>query len=83
MCVCECAYACVCVSVQGVCVCMWVSVCMHVCKHTLISYIPYLLQIDDPYCSEVDESVLENMETCVGFELSGVPIEKIDSSKDK
>ena len=43
----------------------------------------FLLQTDDPVCSEVDSSVMENLETCVGFELSGVLMEKIDSCKEK
>ena len=53
-------------------------------KHKHILYVYSLLfQTDDPFCSEVDSSVLENLETCVGFELSGVLIEKIDSCKEK
>ena len=40
-------------------------------------------QTDDPFCSEVDSSVMENLETCVGFQLSGVLMEKIDSCKEK
>ena len=40
-------------------------------------------QVEDPYCSQVSQLVLENTEGCVGFTLSGVPTDKLAGSKNK
>lgn len=42
-----------------------------------------LVEVDDPFCSDVSQLVLENAETCVGFTLTGVPSDKLGAVKDK
>ena len=42
-----------------------------------------LVEVPDPFCSDVHQSVMENAETCVGFTLTGVPTEKLCCIKDK
>ena len=42
-----------------------------------------LVEVEDPFCSDVQQLVLENAETCVGFTLPGVPLDKLDKVKDK
>ena len=33
------------------------------------------IQIEEPFCCEIDQLVLENAETCFGFTFGGVPME--------
>lgn len=43
-------------------------------KHAFV----LMLQIEEPFCCEIAQLVLENAETCFGFTFSGVPTEKMD-----
>ena len=42
-----------------------------------------LVEVSDPFCSDVQQLVLENAVSCVGFTLVGMPTEKLDKVKDK
>ena len=42
-----------------------------------------LVEVEEPYCSEVDQTVLENSQTCVGFTLCGVPTGRLAELPDK
>lgn len=42
-----------------------------------------LVETEDPFCSSVDQLVLENAESCVGVTLNGVPTDKLGAVKDK
>jgi len=41
------------------------------------------LQIDEPFCCDIDQLVLENSETCLGFTFSGVPVEQMQDLCDR
>ena len=38
-----------------------------------------ILQIEEPFCCEINQLVLENAETCFGFTFSGVPTDKLEA----
>ena len=42
-----------------------------------------LVEVPDPFCSEISDSVYENSESCVGFTFSGVPTEQLGLLEDK
>ncbi len=41
------------------------------------------IQIDDPFCSEVDQIIVENREVLLGFTLQGVPVDKLEEAPKK
>lgn len=42
-----------------------------------------LVEVEPPFCSDVQQLVAENKETCLGFTLCGVPSSQINSVQDK
>ena len=42
-----------------------------------------LVEVPEPYCAEISQSVYENSETCVGFLFSGVPTEQLSLLESK
>lgn len=42
-----------------------------------------LVEVPEPYCAEISESVYENSETCVGLTFSGVPTEQLPLLENK
>ena len=42
-----------------------------------------LVEVPDPFCSAISESVYENSETCIGFTFSGVPTEQLSLLEEK
>lgn len=42
-----------------------------------------LVEVPEPYCAEISQSVYENSETCVGFSFSGVPTEQLSILENK
>ena len=42
-----------------------------------------LVEVPEPFCAEISESVYENSEACVGFSFSGVPTNQLPLLEDK
>ena len=42
-----------------------------------------LIEVPEPFCAEISESVYENSEACVGFSFSGVPTDQLPLLEDK
>ena len=42
-----------------------------------------LVEVEPPFCSDVQQLVAENMATCLGFTLHGVPCGQISSVQDR
>ncbi len=42
-----------------------------------------LAQIEDPFCSDVDQIIVENRQVLLGFTLQGVPVDKLDVAPKK
>ena len=42
-----------------------------------------LVEVPEPFCSEISDSVYENFESCIGFTFSGVPTQQLGLLEDK